>query len=562
MHSIVKYFVKAIILFVLLTANHFFSFAQYTRQDTLRGSIGTGRDWWNVKQYNISINVDIANKSISGTNKIVFDIVKAGKNRLMQIDLQKPMTIDKIEYVQNKYESLRFKREGNVYWVDFGEKNFAETKTPQQQQAIIIHFKGIPHEALNAPWDGGWIWSKDEKGRPWITVACQGLGASAWYPCKDYQGDEPDNGASLNITVPDSLVAVGNGRLTETITNNNGTKTWKWKVTNPINSYNIIPYIGNYVNWTETYKGEKGNLDCSYWVLDYDLEKAKKQFGRDVKPMLNCFEKWFGPYPFYEDGYKLVETPHLGMEHQSAVAYGNKFMNGYLGRDLSGTGWGSKWDFIIVHESGHEWFANNITTNDIADMWVHEGFTNYSEVLFVECQYGKKAANEYCQGLRKNINNDIPVIGPYGVNKEGSGDMYAKGANLIHTIRQVINSDSIFKKLLRGLNKDFYHKTVDTKDIENYISRYAGKDLSKIFDQYLRNVQIPLLEYKITGNTVSYRWSNCIEGFNMPLKVSVGKKQRWISPTENWQTLKLINTAEASSFSPDKNFYITFKKVN
>ena len=395
-----------------------------------------------------------------------------------------------------------------------------------------------------------------------MTVACQGLGASVWYPCKDHQSDEPDNGAILTITVADTLTAVGNGRLAGKKKNENGTTSWTWKVKNPINNYNIIPYIGKYVNWTEIYKGEKGNLDCSYWVLDYNLEKAKKQFGRDVKPMLNCFEEWFGPYPFYEDSYKLVESPHLGMEHQSAIAYGNKFLNGYLGKDLSGTGWGKNWDYIIIHESGHEWFANNISTNDIADMWVHEGFTDYSEVLFVECQYGKKAANEYCQGLRQNIQNDKPIIGPYSVNKEGSGDMYAKGANLLHTIRQVINNDILFKKILKGLNKEFYHKTIDSKDVENYISRQSGKELSKIFDQYLRTIQIPMLEYKIRGSSFSCRWTNCIKGFNMPVKIFSGGKERWINPQEKWQTQEMADWFNEKSFSIDKNFYISVKKVD
>lgn len=558
-----KYFLKTIAIIGVTSINFHTSFAQFTRQDTLRGSIGNGRNWWNVRQYNLSITIDIANQSISGTNQIIFNIAKTGKNRFMQIDLQKPMEIDKIEYVRNKYknESISFKREDNVYWVDFGNRNFEKTTKSKNQQSLIIHFKGKPHVAVNAPWDGGWIWTKDEKGRPWITAACQGLGASVWYPCKDHQGDEPDNGASLSITVPDSLTAVGNGRLKEKKSNNNCTTTWQWQVINPINNYNIIPYIAKYVNWSEIYKGEKGNLDCSYWVLDYNLEKAKKQFGRDVKPMLNCFENWFGPYPFYEDSYKIVESPHLGMEHQSAVAYGNKFRNGYLGTDLSGTGWGSTWDFIIVHESGHEWFANNITTNDIADMWVHEGFTNYSEVLFVECQYGKKAADEYCQGLRKNIENDRPVTGSYGVNKKGSSDMYPKGANLIHTIRQIINDDEMFKRILRGLNKEFYHKTIDSKDVEKYIIRQSGKDLSKIFNQYLRTIQIPELEYKINGFSFSYRWTNCIKGFKMPVKIFSGGIERWIYPEEDWQTQQMADWFNENSFSVDKNFYITTKKL-
>jgi aminopeptidase N len=292
---------------------------------------------------------------------------------------------------------------------------------------LALGFKGNPRVAKNPPWDGGWIFKKDKQGRPWMSVACQGLGASVWYPCKDHQSDEPDNGAVLMMTVPDTLVAVGNGRLISKKSFKAGTLTWRWEVKNPINIYNLVPYIGKYVNWTETFNGEKGKLDCSYWVLDYELDRAKEQF-KQAPQMLKCFEYWMGPYPFYEDSYKLVQSPHLGMEHQSAVAYGNEFMNGYLGHDLSRTGWGLKWDFIIVHESGHEWFANNITSKDLADMWIHEGFTNYSETLFTECQSGKTAGDEYNYGTRRGILNDVPVIPAYGVNKQGSGDMYPNPA--------------------------------------------------------------------------------------------------------------------------------------
>ena len=528
----------------------------YNHQDTLRGSVGTGRSWWNVKKYDLSVAVDIAGKTIQGNNRVTFEVRQPGKNKIMQVDLQEPMTIEKIEYLNEKGRSLPFKREGNAYWVDFGATSFPANG----QQVITIYFKGKPRAAVNPPWDGGWIWKSDEKGRSWVSVACQGLGASVWYPCKDYQGDEPDNGASLSVTVPDPLVAVGNGRLKNKTANTNGTTTWQWEVTAPINSYNIIPYIGYYANWTEKYTGEKGDLDCSYWVLDYNLEKAQKQFGRDVKPMLKCFEYWFGPYPFYEDSYKLVEAPHLGMEHQSAVAYGNKYKNGYLGMDLSGSGWGTKWDYIIIHESGHEWFGNNITTDDIADMWVHEGFTDYSEPLFVECQYGKQAGDEYLQGLRRNIQNDTPVIGPYGVNKEGSGDMYAKGANLLHIIRQVIQNDSLFRMILRGLNSDFYHKTVTSAIVEKYISEKAGKDFSKLFDQYLRTTKIPVLEYELKGKKISYRWSNTIAGFDMPVLVSINQKEQWIRPTGEWQALHLADGQDSNTFTINPNFYIISKK--
>lgn len=548
-----KYFFKitTTLLFVMSAG---YCSAQYTHQDTLRGSVGPGRSWWNITQYTISVAVDIDKKFISGTNTITFDVVQPGQNKLMQIDLQKPMEIEKIEDVNNKLRALPFKREGNVYWVDFGQTNF-EGGANQKPQVIIIHFKGNPRQAVRAPWDGGWVWTHDANARPWATVACQGLGASVWYPCKDYQGDEPDNGAKLNITVADSLVAVGNGRLKNKVDNHNGTTTWQWEVVNPINNYDIVPYIGYYVNWSEKFAGEKGDLDCSYWVLDYDLEKAKQQFGRDVKPMLSCFEQWLGPYPFYEDGYKLVEAPHLGMEHQSAVAYGNKFKNGYLGMDLSGTGQGLKWDYIIVHESGHEWFGNSITSNDIADMWVHEGITDYTETLFTECRSGKKAAEEYVQGQRKGIQNTSTIVGVYGVNKEGSGDMYPKGANMLHTIRQIIDDDAKFKEILRGLSKEFYHKTVTGNQIETYISEKSGKDFSKVFDQYLRATNIPVLEYKAAGKEISYRWTDVVAGFNMPVKLKNGE---WLYPTTEWQTIAEKKTGKEPE--PDPNFYIQTRK--
>ncbi|MCX6210543.1 MAG: M1 family aminopeptidase, partial [Bacteroidetes bacterium] len=328
--------------------------------------------------------------------------------------------------------------------------------------------------------------------------------------------------------------------LTETLSS--------WIVTQPINTYCIVPYIGNYINFTDTFVGEKGTLDLSYWVLDYNKEKAQEQF-KQVKPMLKAFEYWFGAYPFYEDGYKLVEAPYLGMEHQSAIAYGNGFQNGYKGRDLSGSGWGLKWDFIIVHESGHEWFANSITTNDIADMWVHEGFTNYSEVLFTEYYYGKEAANDYCYGLRKNIANDIPIIGPYGVNKEGSGDMYYKASNMIHSIRNALNNDKKFRKILRGMNEKFYHKTIDGKDIEQYLIEQTGLDLQKTFDQYLTTIQIPTLEYYFKGKKLFYRYSNCIDGFNMPITIPSNNKT--IIPTTSWQHKRLSN--KNKEWFTDKN---------
>ena len=539
--------ISVIIIFIFYSA---ISFAQYTHADTLRGSINADRDWWDVFHYTIGITPDFVNKKIEGKVDIQFKVLYPGKR--MQIDLQQPLVLMKA-YLGDS--ALVYKREGNVYYLEV-----PFTLQKGSIKTLALRFGGSPTIAKRAPWDGGWIFQKDEKGRPWMSVACQGIGASVWYPCKDHQSDEPDNGAKLRITIPDTLVAVGNGRFTGKTSYAAGTMTWDWEVKNPINNYDIIPYIGKYVNFNEVYKGEKGNLDMNYWVLDYNVEKAKKQFA-DATKMMKAFEYWFGPYPFYEDGYKLVDAPYVGMENQSNIGYGNHYQNGYYrSGDLSGSGWGLKWDYIIVHESGHEWFGNNITTKDIADMWVHEGFATYSEILFTEYYFGKNAGSEYVMGLRKRIDNNAPIIGNYGVNNEGGTDMYYKGANLLHTIRQIINDDEKFRMILRGLNKTFYHQTVTGKQVEEYMSKNSGIDLSKIFDQYLRTTMVPTLEYKINGYDLSYHWTNVVEGFNMPLKINF-KNQVWIKPAEQWKTLHMYPEGKIN-FAVDDNFYIKTNKVN
>jgi aminopeptidase N len=547
---------------------------KFTKADTLRGSLNENRDWWDVLRYDIEVKPDYEDKTIQGKVKIAYKIWKGitkaeqrnilwnTSNRLMQIDLQQPLVIDSITssssdgtYVgwMQFHSKSKFVQDRNIALVDLEFVGKADT--------ITIYYHGKPREAKNPPWDGGWIWKTDSLGRPWMSVAVQGLGASAWYPCKDYQGDEPDNGASLTIIVPDTLVAVGNGKLNSKFKIQNSKLTaYKWEVKNPINNYNIVPYIGKYVNWTDTLIGEKGKLDLSFWILDYNLEKSKTQF-QQAKTMLRCFEHWFGPYPFYEDGYKLVEAPHLGMEHQSAVAYGNGYRNGYRGRDLSGTGWGLKWDFIIIHESGHEWFGNNITTKDVADMWVHEGFTNYSETLYTEWLFGKQAGDEYNFGTRKNIKNDIPIIGPYGVNKEGSGDMYYKAGNMIHIIRKVINDDERFRLVLTGLNATFRHQTVTTPQIENYIIKQSGINFQKTFNQYLRTTQVPQLEFYFSkdSKTVFYRWANCVSGFDLPLVIN----NKRLNITTKWNSARLTNNDLSywNSSEIEKLYYITAKQV-
>jgi aminopeptidase N len=297
-----------------------------------------------------------------------------------------------------------------------------------------------------------------------------------------------------------------------------------------------------------------------FWPLSYHLDAARAQF-KQAESMMRCFEWWFGPYPFYEDGYKLVESPHLGMEHQSGTAYGNGYKNGYRGRDLSATGWGTKWDFIIVHESAHEWWGNNITAKDGADEWVHESFANYSEALYTECLYGKAAGAEYQRGTRLLIKNDLPIInGHYGVNRGGPLDTYYKGGNILHTIRQVVNNDSVWRATLRGLNATFYHQTVTTAQIESYMSAHTGVDLSKIFDQYLRTTMVPVFEYSIANGELKYRWTNVEPGFAMPVRVTLSDaKYGWIKPTTEWQTTP-VHLDAPEAFTVDENFYVTVKK--
>ncbi|MFV8369760.1 M1 family metallopeptidase [Flavobacterium sp. LB2R40] len=514
----------------------------FTRQDTLRGSITKERAWWDVKNYHLDIKVNPADSTIIGSNTIKYQVLQDYNS--MQIDLQNAMEIYKV--IQDG-KVLKYRREGNAF--------FIELIAPQSKGAIkelTVFYGGKPKIAVNPPWDGGITWKKDNNGNPFIASSCQGLGASVWWPNKDHMYDEVDN-MLISVNVPKNLTDVSNGRLVSIKQLKDGTKTYNWYVSNPINNYGVNINIGDYVSFSEKYKGEKGNLDCSYYVLRDNLAKAKKHF-QDVPRMLKAFEHWFGPYPFYEDSYKLVEAPYLGMEHQSSVTYGNGFQNGYKGRDLSGTGWGLKFDFIIIHESGHEWFANNITYKDIADMWIHESFTNYSESLFVEYYYGKDAGFEYIRGTRKGINNDKPIIGNYGVNSEGSGDMYPKGGNMLHTLRQIVNNDEKWRDILRGLNSTFYHQTVTTKQIEDYLSHQVGIDLSTVFNQYLRDTRIPTLEYFFKDNQVGYRWTNCVTGFNMPVKVTLNGKEELLQPETEWKNTP--SNTENLKLQVDKNFYV------
>lgn len=522
----------------------------FTKDDTLRGSITPERIWWDLSYYHLAIKVDPEKKFISGSVQITYNVLTPSKT--LQVDLQPPLTIEK---VTQDGEDLAFRKEGsNAYMI-----SLIKDQEKGNSESVIVQYSGTPVVAKNPPWQGGFQWETDSAGHPFVATSCQGLGASVWWPCKDHMYDEPDS-MLTSITVPEALMDVSNGRLRKITNNGNGTKTFDWFVSNPINNYGVNVNIADYVHFADTLHGEKGILDMNYYVLPYHLEKAKVQF-RQAKKMMKAFEYWFGPYPFYEDGYKLVEVPYLGMEHQSSVTYGNGYHNGYRGRDLSGSGWGLKWDFIIIHESAHEWFANNITYKDIADMWIHESFANYSEALYTEYYYGKEAGNEYVVGDRKGIKNDRPIIGVYNVNKSGSGDMYNKGGNMLQTIRHSMDNDELFREILRGLNKTFYHQTVTTQQVENYISKKAGWNYTKVFDQYLRTTRIPVFEYYFNGNKVFYHWANCVEGFDLPLVLRDEKETLRLTPSPGWQHQKLKGN-QKKLFDPaviEKMYYVSAK---
>ncbi|MEM7571243.1 MAG: M1 family metallopeptidase [Bacteroidota bacterium] len=540
-----RYVFALILLSISLSAS-----AQHTlfnRQDSLRGTITPERAWWDLTYYDLDIAVFPDEKRITGRNLIQYEVLRPAE--VLQIDLQPPL---QLRSALQDGEALEIVKEGNAH--------FIHLKKPQEVGAIekvIVTYGGQPREAVRAPWDGGFSWKKDQDGQHFVATSCQGLGASVWWPCKDHMYDEVDS-MRISVEIPTELIAVCNGRL-EGVSQALGGRdshTYHWKIDNPINNYGVNVNIGNYVGWEEVYAGEKGPLDVFYWALKQDEERARQQF-QEVPRMLEAFEHWFGPYPFYEDGYKLVQVPYLGMEHQSSVTYGNDFQQGYLGSDLSRTGWGLKFDFIIVHESGHEWFANNLTHKDMADMWLHEGFTNYSESLFVEYFFGTEAGREYARGTRGLILNDRPLIGDYDVNDQHyTSDVYYKGGNLLNTLRSVVQDDEKWRGVLRSLGETFYHQTTNTAAVEAHMADFLDFDLGPFFDQYLRDTRIPTFEYYFLNEVLYFRWSNAIASFNMPVDVTIGSAAFRLYPSTEWQRR---SQAEAP-LSVDPNYYIALFK--
>ena len=521
--------------------------AGFARADSLRGGQSPLRTCYDLNYYHLDVRLDPARRYLNGSN--LFRFTATRNFTRLQFDLFANLQVDKVVF-ENK--ELPFAREGNAVFV-----TFPNAIVQGRRAEFTVYYSGHPIVAKKAPWDGGMVFTADAAGRPWVATACQGTGASIWWPCKDQQADEVDS-MLISVSVPAGLKDVSNGRLQKTTKLKDGYTRFDWAVRSPINNYNVALNVGNFQHFSDSYQGEKGPLTLDYWVLPENLAKAKIQFAANVKPMLKSMEYWFGPYPWYQDGYKLVDAPHLGMEHQSAVAYGNKYQNGYLGRDRSNTGWGLKWDFIIVHESGHEWFGNSITSQDIADMWVHEAFTTYSEALFVESQFGKPAGQEYLHGQRRNIQNDASIIGLYGVNKEGSGDMYDKGSALLNMLRTVLNDDAKWRLLLRGLSARFYHQTVTGQQVIDHLNRESGRDFTKIFDQYLRHRSLPILEIRFEDGKTLARWVADVDKFDMPVRVRLrGGEYQFINPTTKFAPIKELAGATRETLEVDTfNYYI------
>jgi aminopeptidase N len=539
---------KTLLLSLFLFVFNQMKAQEFSRKDSLHGGLREERTCYDVLRYDLDIRIDPEKKWLFGSNTITFK-VDDDTNKI-QVDLFENMIIDGIRL--DNIPKIECTREFNAVFI-----HFPKTLKKGEIHKLKISYYGNPVIAKNAPWDGGFVFTKDKKQNPWIGVAVQGTGASLWYPCKDSQTDEPDNGASIKVAVPNGLMNVSNGRFLGSTDLKDGYTRWDWEVKNPINNYDITVNIGDYVHIHDNHE----DLDLDYYVLRYNEETARKHFDNDVKPMMNCFQSKFGKYPFFEDGYKLVETPYLGMEHQSAVAYGNKYKKGYLGMDLSGTGAGMFFDYITIHETGHEWFGNSITSKDIADMWIHEGFTTYTETVFIECIKGYDEAIKYVNGQSRSVRNDRPIIGQFGVNREGSGDMYYKGALMLNTIRHIINDDVKWWKLLYDYSETYKKQIIDTKTVIDFFNKESGIDLTSVFQQYLTTTKVPKLVLSKSGNKLNYKWENVTADFKMPVDIIINEKTTRLQATTENQELKVDKKVVLEDVTVKTNqFYVKVER--
>lgn len=507
----------------------------FTHADSLRGGLPFERTCFDVNHYQIETTIYPETKSILGKTTVRFKVLEPSQT--IQLDLFENLAIQSVKF-QGK--EVDFKRDGNAFFIHFPKKLAKNTL-----QEVEVSYGGKPRVAVRPPWDGGFSWTKDQEGKDWITMSCEGLGASVWWACKDHPSDEPDS-VDILLTVPKGLMAVSNGNLLEE-KNTGNQSTYHWKVTYPINLYNVTLNIGNYRHWSEKlnqYNGE--SLDLDYYVLPYNLNKSKSHF-QQVREMLLIFEKYFGPYPFPRDGYAMVETDYWGMEHQSAVAYGNHYQNNPFG-----------FDFIIIHESAHEWFGNSISCTDHADLWIHEAFGTYAEMVYLEEKMNPAFALSYMQTKKKSIQNKFPIVGPKGVNYQNpDSDMYFKGSWFIHSLRNMTNNDVLWWQTMKEFCLEFYHKNTNTQEVLNFFEKKLNIPVNELAKTYLFSTKIPTLVYSVENGQMSYHWENVEGDFKMGIPFSDDQtKNRLLTITRQVQQIPVQGQAKWN----DENYLIMVEK--
>lgn len=556
-----KHYVLAFIFLSLV----FTGFGQTVDEATkLLGELTPIRENFDVQHYDLSVAIDIENQSITGQNVITYKAVEDINE--IQVDLQEPLQVESITRDGNP---LTFEKKFNSYFVSLG-REIQEGST----DSITVKYSGKPKAAVSPPWDGGFVWETDSLGQPWVGVACEGEGASVWWPNKDHLSDEPDLGVKTSFRVPSNLKAIGNGKMINTEEHDDGTTTYTWKTVHPIDNYNVTVNIGDYVNYTDFYQrpippqqpglGQQQrvkppSLDVDYYILSYHVDQAKQHFSF-VEDVIGTFEFVFGPYPFYEDGFGIVETPYLGMEHQGAIAYGNNFEQGYRGQLVKPY---IEFDYLFVHETAHEWWGNNISVKDRADIWIQEGFASYADAIYVVSSYGFKAYLEYMDYYRSQVRNQEPVVGEYDINHDIPGDAYYKTALMLNTLSQLIESNQDWIGIMQKAQQQFRAPyTVTGQEFRDFLTEESGIELTAFFQQYLDTTMIPKLQMKLVKDDgdefLIYRWTNVVDGFDMPVQLEYAQyKQKWIYPEQDWKKVELPKETNKQFLTVDeRSFYI------
>jgi len=508
---------------------HAGKYPKFSESLKLLGSLNKYRNCFDATFYELNISVDEKKKYLKG--KVLMNAIALSDFDTLQIDLYENMkvnnigfaTLNSIQESETKFINASYVRKHGAIFIALKQKAGEIFK-------LKIEYEGKPVEAKRPPWKGGFVWKKDKEKNPWIGVACESEGASLWWPCKDVTNDEPDS-TSINITVSKGLMAVSNGKFVGISNPDQQNVTYKWFVSYPINLYNVTLYVGKFSLLSDTYTMPSGKiLPVNHYVLPMNYEKAKTHLAQ-AKGQIAFFEKTFGEYPWHHDGYKLIESPYEGMEHQSAIAYGNNYKNSYNG-----------FDYIILHESAHEWWGNSVSAADLSDVWLHEGFATYSEALYVESIQGKNAYLRYLLTYRLFIKNKRPVVGPVGVRffDYKDSDVYMKGAWILHTLRTLINDDILFFDILKSFHERYKMKTVTSKDFIDMVNEKTGSDYSWFFHQYLNKREAPFLEYYWDGTNFYYRWKYVGADFKMPAEISLdGLVKINLKPTDKIQKIAI-----------------------